>query len=268
MHVHRIILTIITLAISMAASSQKPGEGLDVVLLGDSNTWIGGDDCSKEKGWPKWFIETFGPQSCRSYARSGATWTNTPNTVRNLSAYSEVIDDNNVIYNQIERLKAAVDKGEQPSPEVIIIGAGTNDAWFWKKRPHVFSQNVAEVFGAQDGLVTSVAKPSDAVTLAASVRLGCELLMEKFPDAQIVLLTPAQATACGYSNIRDVADIIEACGNRLSLTVIRLDKEGGIYTGAEHVKKTNTSDGTHTSVKGALRHGRFIARQLASKLLF
>ena len=56
---------------------------IDVAILGDSNTWIGGDDCDKEKGWNKWFKDFFRPASCKSYARSGATWTNTEVTKAN-----------------------------------------------------------------------------------------------------------------------------------------------------------------------------------------
>ncbi|MBQ2399776.1 MAG: SGNH/GDSL hydrolase family protein, partial [Muribaculaceae bacterium] len=76
----------------------------DVVLLGDSNTWLGGDDCTGVKGWGKWFAEEYRPGSIRSYARSGATWTNTVNTVADTREYSEVLGDNNVIYNQVMRL--------------------------------------------------------------------------------------------------------------------------------------------------------------------
>ena len=48
---------------------------MHVVILGDSNTFIGGDQCDKPQGWNKWFKELANPLSCRSYARSGATWT-------------------------------------------------------------------------------------------------------------------------------------------------------------------------------------------------
>ena len=43
----------------------------NIVILGDSNTAIGGDDCSKSVGWNKWFRDMLSPASCRSYARSG-----------------------------------------------------------------------------------------------------------------------------------------------------------------------------------------------------
>ncbi|MBQ5826020.1 MAG: hypothetical protein IIW46_00885, partial [Bacteroidaceae bacterium] len=53
---------------------------LHVVLLGDSETAIGGDQCDQPRGWNKWFAEALQPASCRSYARSGSTWTNTIRT--------------------------------------------------------------------------------------------------------------------------------------------------------------------------------------------
>ena len=43
----------------------------NIVILGDPNTAIGGDDCSKSVGWNKWFRDMLSPASCRSYARSG-----------------------------------------------------------------------------------------------------------------------------------------------------------------------------------------------------
>ncbi len=243
------------------------GEGLNVVLLGDSNTWIGGDDCSKSKGWTKWFIEKFKPASCRSYARSGATWTNTVSTRLDISGYSEVLGDNNVIYNQVMRLVDAVDHGAQAVPDIIILYAGINDAWFQNRRPGVFAEMPQDAFADTSGFITS-RRPSEVLSLAASVRYGCELLMQHFPEAQIVLVTPAQATVCGYDEIRKAADVITECGHRMSLPVISLDKGGGIYRAAENVRRTNTYDGAHTSEQGARRHGYFIAAQLTAILQY
>ena len=96
---------------------------LHVVILGDSNTWIGGDDCDKPKGWNKWFVDEFRPLSCKSYARSGATWTNTSTTRENVVEDIAVLGNDNVIYNQIARLKRACDEGRQQTPDLIIIAA-------------------------------------------------------------------------------------------------------------------------------------------------
>ena len=216
------------------------GEGLNVVLLGDSNTWIGGDDCSKSKGWTKWFIEKFKPASCRSYARSGATWTNTVSTRLDISGYSEVLGDNNVIYNQVMRLVDAVDHGAQAVPDIIILYAGINDAWFQNRRPGVFAEMPQDAFADTSGFITS-RRPSEVLSLAASVRYGCELLMQHFPEAQIVLVTPAQATVCGYDEIRKAADVITECGHRMSLPVISQGRRhipgGGKCEANKHIRR-------------------------------
>lgn len=262
-----VILFLLLLLLPAGTLGQKRHGDLDIALLGDSNTWIAGDDCSQPKGWPYWFEKKFQPRSIANYSRSGATWTNTANTVRSLEAYSEILDDNNVVYNQIARLIADVDNGGTAAPQVIIISAGTNDAWFQKRRPGVFSETPAQAFANTDALITGL-KPSEVLSLALSVRYGCELLMLRFPDAQIVLLTPTQATVCGYNPIRETADIIEECGRRLSIATIAMEGGSGTYRAIEYVKKTHTSDGAHTNPDGARRHGYFIANQLESILLF
>ena len=91
-------------------NSAVPHPTLHVVLLGDSNTWIGGDDCDKERGWNTWFKQLFQPASCKSYARSGATWTNTKVTKRNPKENIGNLGNDNVIYNQVVRLIDAASK--------------------------------------------------------------------------------------------------------------------------------------------------------------
>ena len=126
---------IVSLMVALTTVAQKP---LHVVMLGDSNTWIGGDDCDKPLGWNKWFKDALQPTTCKSYARSGATWTNTPQTHRDTKENIEILGNNNVIYNQICRLQEAVEGGDQAIPQLILIMAGTNDAWFQKQRPKAF----------------------------------------------------------------------------------------------------------------------------------
>lgn len=230
----RRLMTILmmTLLLPMAGAAQSD---LDVVILGDSNTWIGGDDCDKPQGWNKWFKDALKPASCKSYARSGATWTHTPLTKRNTQENTDVLSDDNVIFNQICRLEEAVDSGIQPLPTLIIIMAGTNDAWF---RPQSLNT-------ALDSIVTA----------------DCGLLKEAFPQTQIVLLTPLQSVHAG-DHIFRAGDIIEACGQRLGLTVIRMDCLGGIDAKKEKIHRYYTTDGTHTSVLGAQRLGTFIAETI------
>ena len=84
------------------AEAQSP---LHVVALGDSNTWLAGDSCTNPLGWITVFKEQMQPASCHSYARSGATWTHTASTKYNPKENIEVLGDDNVIYNQVMRLR-------------------------------------------------------------------------------------------------------------------------------------------------------------------
>lgn len=236
-------------------------EHLHVVILGDSNTWIGGDDCNQPQGWNKWFNDVFQPASCKSYARSGATWTNTSETRRNTQENIEILGDDNVIYNQICRLQEAIDSGVQPRPQLILIMAGTNDAWFQKARPLVFAKTANEAFATDTD--TLMARPVCQIqTLAESVRYGCERLKATWPEARIILLTPLQSVAAGPANITKAGDFIEACGQLLGISVIRLDKNGGIDATQEKRQHRLTTDGTHTSELGARQIGRFLAKEI------
>ncbi len=233
---------------------------INVVLLGDSNTSIGGDSCNIAVGWSKWFKEVFAPASCRSYARSGATWTNTVRTRRDEEENTGRLSDNNVVYNQACRLITAYKSGRQVSPQLIMIAAGTNDAWFGKR----FAKTEAQVFASSSMLTSSpIAK---ITTLAESVRYVCEMLMEAFPDAQIVLMTPMQCTAAPAEEIQKVGDIIEGCGRRMGLAVIRQDYASSVSRIRESKKPTFTSDGTHTNEKGARRNGVCIAHAVEALL--
>jgi lysophospholipase L1-like esterase len=241
------------------AQESKP----DVVLLGDSNTWLGGDDCAKPTGWNKWFCDSLHPASCRSYARSGATWTNTSETCRNTTEYTELLGNNNVIYNQICRLFQACDEGSQRSPGLILIAAGTNDAWFQGKRPHVFDKTADEVFA---DTMTTGRPVSQVLTLAESVRYACLLLRERFPGVRLVLMTPMESTAVPIADIHRAGDLIEACAHRMGVDVVRLDGPGMISRRQEQVQKVYTSDGTHTNERGARLNGFLMAHRVAGLL--
>ena len=100
----------------------------------------------------------------------------------------------------------------------------------------------------------------EVVTLAESVRYGCELLMALCPKTQIVLLTPFQSVQAG-NTIFKVSDLIAQCGHRMGLNVIR-------HAEQEKNRHHLTTDGTHTSEQGAKRVGTFVARQLATLLQY
>ncbi len=249
------------LALHVSAASHPH---IHVALLGDSNTFIGGDSCDKDKGWSKWFKERFEPASCKSYARSGATWTNNASTRMAPEEYTEILADNNVIYNQVLRLTDQVRKGTAPAPQLIVIMAGTNDAWFQSSRPGLFAKTPRQVFASSQ--LTTSKKVNQVRTLAESVRYSCEKLMEAFPNAQIVLVTPMQTAKPFNESVGRVGNIIEECAHYMALSVIRLDHQGCVYSAREKAQPRFTSDGIHTNREGARRNGYLIANQIESIL--
>ncbi len=211
-----------------------------IVLLGDSNTFIGGDDCHNPKGWNKWFMDLASPLSCRSFARSGATWTETPRTERDVDGYWDILNDNNVISNQVWRLIRDVNEtGIQVTPDLILIMAGTNDLWFADKRPE---------------------------PLPKYIRKSCELLAEAFPKARIILITPPPFTKVPTEVQHQAADVMEQCAQSLGLPVIRLDRVRPLFPPSKLIRRGYSKDGVHTTPKGAKVLGRYIYEQV-QKLL-
>lgn len=232
-----------------------------MVILGDSNTWIGGDDCSLPQGWNKWFKDYFSPTTCHSYARSGATWTNTHRTKRNTLQNTDRLDDDNVIYNQVCRLKEAVANGIQAEPQLIMLMAGTNDLWFAKQRPLALSMTATDSFAEPDS-VTDKRPVNQILTLAEAVRYNCRLLKNAFPRVHIILITPMQSTKIALPQLERASDIIAECGEQMGASVIRMDSEGCVRQVEEQAGYTLTRDGVHTNEAGAQCVGNYVTQQV------
>lgn len=217
----------------------------NVVILGDSNSWIGGDDCSKPKGWNYWFKKKLQPSSCKSYARSGATWSHTPSTRNNPTENIGVIGDDNVISNQIVRLQQAVAAGTQVSPDVIIIAAGTNDLMFPRKRPSATAE-----------------RSDDNKTVVGAITSDCQALRDMFPKALIVVMTPIQCVKFPNENLHSLSDKMETASRRVGAEVIRMDRNGAVKRDVEIKKRTNTYDGIHTSEAGGRANGEYVAQEV------
>ena len=129
-----VLSLLLATACASVAYSFTPASKPRIALLGDSMTWIGGDSCQNETGWSHILKESGRAGAIDVYARSGATWTNTISTRRNPGHYTELLHDDNVIYNQAMRLIERADTSDC-SPNLIILFAGANDAWFAAKRP-------------------------------------------------------------------------------------------------------------------------------------
>lgn len=213
-------------------------DSLIVAFLGDSNLWIGGDDCSRPKSWSYWFCRIMQPVKARSYARSGATWTHTAETVVDTAFYSEVLAANNVVRPQAERLIGDVMAGRFPTPSVVFMAAGTNDAWFSERRPGLWEDN-----------------PATSTTLTGSITATVKRVRDVFPHTRIILLTPPPTAATTPQRIERVSNIITSTAQGLGVEVVRLDTLSQIDPQTEKRKPSLTTDGTHTSVDG----GKLIA---------
>lgn len=236
------IVAILLLLLPFQVTKAEDGY-LNVALLGDSMTWIGGDNFEKPHGWTHYITDL--PLNLRTYARSGATWTNTRQTKADTKAYSELLDPQNVIYNQALRL--IDDRNFQP--DVIIIYAGTNDAWFSAKRPGIFDN-----FTPPDGKPAPAFKPSDFTSLEGSIWLVNSLLRENFPEARLYLVTPTKSGKISDESISRVSEIIETAGAETGASVVRGDALFGFSHKDEVAKPFRfTYDGVHTNEKGARR---------------
>lgn len=231
--------------------------GLNVVLLGDSNTWIGGDSCDSPRGWNYWFARQMKPQTIRSYARSGATWSHTSGTSADVADYSEIVTDKNVIFNQVIRLIKAVGDGIQPAPDMIMIAAGTNDAWFPQFRLEEFSKTAEEV-NRRDETELMMTAPSKLLSLAEAVRYDLLLLKARFPEATIVVMTPMQSIKISPEMLADVSGIIEQVAVGQGAQVLRQDLFCPVNSDSEMLSRKLTTDGTHTSEEGARRNAEVI----------
>ena len=238
----------------------------NIVLLGDSITWLGGDTCDGQaghdgQGWSQYFKNILNPLSIRSYARSGASWSHTANTVYDITENTGNMSDDNVIYNQINRLIAAVNGGTQAIPDIIIIAAGTNDAWYSSLRPDAVSVSAATEFANTDSYITSQAVGT-LTSIAAAMRYDIEMLKTNYPNAQIIVTTPLQATKFTLAKCFEVGTIIRECAEYLSVECIDQGKKAGIYRAQEKTAFLFTYDGAHTSELGAKMVGQFLSRMV------
>lgn len=244
--------------VCLLASTMIMARDIRYAFLGDSNTWNGGVKCQNEDSWVYWFMQQMQPAEAWNLARSGATWTNTSETLRMPFDSTAVLSHQNVIMNQVVRLLQAVQLKKQSDPDVILIMAGTNDAWFEQKRPGIWDMTVEEAFEI-DAEELMNREPGEVTSLALSVRYAVETLQRAFPLAQIVLLTPMQTTKTSLEKIQRVSEVIDGCGLVLGVPVIHLEGEQFISRSQEQQAFTLTKDGAHTNVRGAKKVGQKVA---------
>lgn len=237
----------------------RPSKLPNIALLGDSMTWIGGDSCQNSTGWSHILKESGIAGNIDVLARSGATWTNSKYTKRNPEHYTEVIHDDNVVYNQAIRLIEKSDNGNE-DPDMILLFAGANDAWFASRRPGLFDEEDSTM------QYTQYTDPAGVTSLENSIRLVCDILQKRFPLATLLFVTPLQMSKVDAETIYKVSDIIEKTASDKGCLVLRADKETGITHEQEASSPRYTYDGVHTNSEGARILGDYILRFLISHL--
>ena len=75
-----------------------------------------------------------------------------------------------------------------------------------------------------------------------------------------------QSTSIPDMRLFSVAETIAKCGDRLSLAVVRQDKESCVSSARERTGRCFTTDGTHTNNEGARRNGYYLANRLSAIL--
>lgn len=232
-----------------------------IALLGDSMTWIGGDSCQNATGWSHYLKLSGLADTIYVYARSGATWTNTSNTKPDPSFYSEILHDDNVVYNQVLRLISDYSDNRIAAPDFIVVFAGANDAWFSSSRPGIFDSDESVL----NTRYSSLFKPSYATSLLSSVALSCDLLRQTFPNAYLIAVTPLQMSKVSADEVHKVSDLIEKAAESRDFYVLRADRNVGIRHDVECKTPKNTYDGVHTNLEGARLLSEYIISRIAAK---
>ncbi len=258
-NIHNLILAVFTILLGFSyASAETHSSTVSLprfALLGDSMTWIGGDSCQNPTGWSQILKESGKAGIIDVYARSGATWTNTRSTQRNSSFYSEILHDDNVVFNQAIRLIEKADSCQE-IPDIIILFAGANDAWFAAKRPGIYYGDNSK------GNYSLATDPATVTTLEGSIKLVSDILQERFPKATLLFITPLQMSKTDAETIFRVSDIIEKVASQKGCLVVRADKDSGVTHAQEAKSPTYTYDGVHTNPAGARLLGDLILNSL------
>lgn len=249
------IFLLISIFCGASVTDSLARENVSVALLGDSMTWIGGDSCQNDTGWSYYLKRSGLADRIDVYARSGATWTNTLSTKCDTAFYSEVLHDDNVILNQALRLCGRVKSGVSGQPDMIVLYAGANDAWFFNRRPGIFDES--------DSLSDGYGLPT---SLKASISYVCEMLRSRFPDAPLLLVTPVEMTKTEVETVTKVSDIIEKVASDYGADILRADKVVPIRRDDELSGFRYTKDGVHTNPDGARLLAEYIIEAIRQNL--
>ena len=222
----------------------------NIVFLGDSIT-----AATNENDYVVKILEKIKFNNVLRLARSGATWTNTAETVYDITSNGGSTTPDNVIWNQINKLKHRTDNEEFPIPTTIFISAGTND--FGRPKGTYSTAFTGTILDKNANTITDLYK---------AIRFNIELLLSYYPNVRILLATPIQRGIADNSTIFEIGNIIQECSNTLSIKNYRQDREVGIYGYNEVNQDIFLYDNLHPNVAGANKIADYISKKFISDL--
>lgn len=232
---------------------------MNIVLMGDSITDT--DRYAELNGRGRWvepFRKLANPKSLKNYAVDGCTWSFWRTTTET-TAVNAGWNKDNVIWNQVNRLKADVTAGTVPIPDLIMIMAGANDSFNASGSIQNGTPSTVFATAAQSSTL------SDLANISASIRKTCDDLRTAYPNAKIVLITPF---VCGnfseYTKLIAIRKVIEECAMYLGLYTIDGSKAGFIWHEEQNASTNLISDHTHLTLLGGRRAGKMIYDELCS----
>lgn len=226
----------------------NPLEDLNIVIFGDS---ISDERYDKTGKWVQPFRDMITCKSLTNYSRGGCWWTFKSGTVYDISDNMNGFSANNVIWNQLNKLKNDIDNGTVNIPDVLMILAGTNDA----------------IRGASLGdtsAFTSTSQGTDVTTLTTltqSVRYVCDEIYNNYPNCKIIIFTPLPIASAYTSGVNVRNKLIE-CSNILGLDCIDQTYKSGIVWYREVNQNIYLRDKIHLNELGGELVANFIYKEL------
>lgn len=267
----------------LEAGSEYPYANKVIYVLGDSITWLGGDNCDgtrtgyEHRGWTEYFKERIQPRIMKSYARSGATLSCYSDSQENPSANYGSPAADNILWNQVVRMKNDIDNGAD-IPDYIIIAAGCNDAFMYETTEESYAERHTAINGllsdnVENILNTNVGEswygiktPTECASIAKTMRWMKDAFVSICPNAQVIICTPLQSHYSSLTTQNEVSQRIDECSQFVSWSTINQGKDCMISRLQEAKGYHFTADGTHPSVLGATMVGHILARKVLNIL--
>jgi len=220
-----------------------------------------GDSITARKEWVGFFNEFMEPSLSLNIAVSSARWKDNSKTVYDGNPLFNGPDKdmNNVIGNQVEKIK--INRGKNPDYDnfdIIIVAAGTNDWGIDEIKD--FRKDIEEQFLTEEKELLPLEKVNTH-TMSGAMRYTYEHLRNFYPEAVIFYCSPIQANEKRrtYSETNQKREYIKLCCERLS-DVHFIDTFCCGICGAYEFDEKNGRDlvdGLHPNNNGAIKMAKY-----------